>query len=161
MSILVGEGLIRSVARRPVAAPERVAPPRLRVRRLGETRRPPTRARVVAGRKAGAVAPCAPRRIAVRWPWLVALAVAAGLGVTGLGVLANGVSPSAVPEQTATVSVAPGETLSDIAARFAPGSETGAVVDRIKQLNDLQDAAIVPGLPLTVPVARGVEPARP
>lgn len=161
MSILVSEGLVRSAGRRLLAAPERVAPPRHRARAAGETCRPPTRARVVAGRRVSAVAPCAPRRLAVRWPWLVALAIVAGLGVTGLGALANGISPSAVPEQTVSVSVAPGETLSDIAARYAPDSEPAAVIDRIKELNGLQDAVIVAGLPLTVPAAPGVAADRP
>ncbi|OXM47152.1 hypothetical protein CFP71_35905 [Amycolatopsis thailandensis] len=76
--------------------------------------------------------------------------------VTGLGLFLTGVPGAAVPEQTTTVSVSEGETLADLAARFAPGSDTGAVVDKIKELNSLEDAVLVPGLPLTVPVATGV-----
>ncbi|MDT7727702.1 MAG: hypothetical protein QOI21_4278 [Actinomycetota bacterium] len=119
--------------------------------RAGESRRPPTRARVVAGRRPATVAPCAPRPMTVRWPWLTGLAVAACLAITGLGLLAGGMATAEVPAGTAVVSVAPGETLSDLAARFAPNSDTGAVVERIKQLNMLEDATLVPGIPLTVP----------
>jgi hypothetical protein len=142
-------------------APVRQAPPRpLRPvrpggggrRRLGETRRPPTRARVIAGRRALPVATCAPRRAPLHWPWLVALALVSALIVTGLGLLAGAMSPAEVPSRTAAVSVTQGETLSDLAARFAPESDPGAVVARIKALNGLDDATLVPGLPLVVPV---------
>src|SRR5207249_2999363 len=95
----------------------------------------------------------APRRVPVRWPWLAALAVASCLMITGLGLLPGGVSGAPVPERTATVSVEPGDTLTSLAARFAPDSDPGAVVARIKELNRLDQAVLVPGLPLTVPVA--------
>jgi hypothetical protein len=107
---------------------------------------------VVAGRGRAAVPGCAPRRVAPRWPWLAGIALALGLFVTGLGVFAEGMS-AAVPERTATVTVGAGETLWDVARHYAPGSDAGAVVARIKQLNNLGDAGVVPGLPLTVPVA--------
>jgi hypothetical protein len=58
-----------------------------------------------------------------------------------------------VPESTATVSVGQGDTLSALAARFAPNSDAGAVVARIKELNRLDQPVLVPGLALTVPVA--------
>jgi hypothetical protein len=121
--------------------------------RRGEVHRPPTRARVVAGRRP-AGAPCAaPRRVPVRWPWLAGLAVASCLVVTGLGLFAGGAPGAPVPARTATVSVEQGDTLASLAARFAPESEPGAVVARIKELNRLDQAVLVPGLPLTVPVA--------
>ncbi|WP_257926958.1 LysM peptidoglycan-binding domain-containing protein, partial [Amycolatopsis iheyensis] len=122
----------------------------------GEVQRPPTRARVVAGRRP-AGAPCAaPRRMPVRWPWLAALGVASCLVVTGLGLLGGPSAAAPVPERTATVSVGQGDTLSALAARFAPESDAGAVVARIKELNRLDGAVLVPGLPLTVPVAGAV-----
>ncbi|HVV08632.1 LysM peptidoglycan-binding domain-containing protein [Amycolatopsis sp.] len=124
----------------------------VRVRRPGETRRPPTRARVVAGRRRPQVPACAPRRVMPRWPWLAALAIAAALVITGLGVFAQGMS-AAVPERTATVTVGQGQSLWDVARQYAPGSDADAVVARIEQLNSLSDAVVVPGLPLTVPVA--------
>jgi len=89
----------------------------------------------------------------VRWPWLFAIAFAACLFVTGLGVFGAGVSDGPVPSRTASVSVQPGDSLSVLAARFAPHSDQGAVVERIKQLNDLDDTALQPGMPITVPVA--------
>jgi hypothetical protein len=90
----------------------------------------------------------------VRWPWLAGLAVASCLVVTGLGLFGGGAAANApVPEQTATVSVGQGDTLSSLAARFAPDSDASAVVARIKELNRLDAAVLVPGLPLTVPVA--------
>lgn len=130
------------------------ARPRMPVRarrRTGEPRRPPTRARIVAGRRRSPVPDCAPRRMSPRWPWLVAAAVAVGLIITGLGVFAEGMS-GAVPERTATVSVGRGQTLWDLAREYSPGSDPEAVVVRIRQLNGLPDAVLVPGLPLTVPV---------
>ncbi|WP_410609244.1 LysM peptidoglycan-binding domain-containing protein [Amycolatopsis sp. lyj-109] len=149
MSILAERGHARPAA--PVPAPLR--PVRILRGRRGEVQRPPTRARVVAGRRP-AGAPCAaPRRVPVRWPWLAALAVASCLVVTGLGLFAGGVSGAPVPERTATVSVEQGDTLASLAARFAPQSDGGAVVARIKELNRLDAAELVPGLPLTVPVA--------
>ncbi|MFC5692016.1 LysM peptidoglycan-binding domain-containing protein, partial [Amycolatopsis mediterranei] len=94
-----------------------------------------------------------PRRVPVRWPWVAALAVASCLVVTGLGLFGGGAPGAPVPERTATVSVEQGDTLASLAARFAPESEPGAVVARIKELNRLDQAVLVPGLPLTVPVA--------
>ncbi|MFF1608275.1 LysM peptidoglycan-binding domain-containing protein [Amycolatopsis sp. NPDC058278] len=153
MSILAERGHVRPAT--PVPAPLR--PVRVLRGRRGEVHRPPTRARVVAGRRP-AGAPCAaPRRMPVRWPWLAALAVASCLVVTGLGLFGGGVAAnSPVPERTATVSVEPGDTLASLAARFAPESDPGAVVARIKQLNRLDEAVLVAGLPLTVPVADAV-----
>ncbi|MBB4684980.1 LysM peptidoglycan-binding domain-containing protein [Amycolatopsis jiangsuensis] len=92
----------------------------------------------------------------------MAIAAAVCLVVTGLGVFGGGVPGAAVPERTASVSVRPGDTLTALATRFAPDSDQAAVVSRIKQLNDLDDTALVPGFPLTVPVtgAAGGGPAR-
>ena len=148
----IREGARKGSAAKPAPGSGRVVHPRPR---LGETRRPPTRARVVAGRRSATVAPCGPRPMTTRWPWLAGLAVAACLAITGLGLLAGGMATAEVPARTAVVSVAPGETLSDLATRFAPRSDTGAVIDRIKQLNMLEDATLVPGIPLTVPVEAG------
>jgi hypothetical protein len=91
--------------------------------------------------------------VPVRWPWLAALAVASCLVVTGLGLLGGGGAAAPVPATTATVSVGQGDTLSALASRFAPDSDTGAVVARIEELNRLDQPVLVPGLALTVPVA--------
>ncbi|SFQ33412.1 LysM domain-containing protein [Amycolatopsis arida] len=140
------------MARSGLAVPPRVAPARPR---RGEPRRPPTRVRAVAGRGRVTTATCPAPRRTVRWPLLAALAVAVAFTVTGLGLLGDGVS-TGVPERTALVSVAPGETLWDLAERMAPGSDTGAVVRRIQELNELSGAAVPAGLPLAVPYEPGV-----
>ncbi|WP_460444010.1 LysM peptidoglycan-binding domain-containing protein, partial [Amycolatopsis cihanbeyliensis] len=102
---------------------------------------------------------CAPRRVPRRWPWLVALAVATGIGVAGLGLLAEGVGGAApVPTETTLVAVAPGETLRDVADRFAPDSEPDAVIRRIQELNELTGGTVPAGTPLAVPHQSGVVP---
>ncbi|AXB48557.1 hypothetical protein A4R43_16815 [Amycolatopsis albispora] len=78
------------------------------------------------------------------------MAVAVGVVVAGFGLLADAMT-APVPSQTAVVSVAPGETLWDVAERMAPSSDGAAVVDRIRDLNRLDERGLVPGLPLEVP----------
>ncbi|GAA4528567.1 LysM peptidoglycan-binding domain-containing protein [Amycolatopsis samaneae] len=157
MSILAERRVERRVEQRTVRPVEAGSPPVRAVRvRRAEALRPPTRARVVAGRRAVPVGCATPRRRVIRWPWLAALAGASCLAITGLGLFAHGAPGAAVPARTAAVSVERGDTLSSLAERFAPSSDTGAVVARIKELNRLDDAVLVPGLPLTVPVADGV-----
>ena len=138
--------------RRQAEQVEARKPPRTR-RPAGEIRRPATRARAVAGRPRPKVSVCGPRRVLPRWPWLAAAGLAVALIFTGMGVFANGMSGGAVPQRTATVMLGDGESLWDLARQYAPGSDADAVVARIRQLNDLGDANLVPGLPLTVPVA--------
>ncbi|MBN6041605.1 LysM peptidoglycan-binding domain-containing protein [Amycolatopsis sp. 195334CR] len=158
MSVLVDLDDVRGVVvRRGVLIDENVtvgeAPPVRPARRArvkGETRRPPTRPRVVAGLRAVPEVRCAPVRRGVRWPWLAAMAVAAGAVVVGFGVLADAMA-APVPSHTAVVSVAPGETLWDVASRMAPSSDAEAVVERIRTLNNLDERGLVPGLPLEVP----------
>lgn len=124
----------------------------VRARRpAGETRRPPTRARVVAGRGRPGAADCGPRHVLPRWPWLAAVAVVAALVITGLGVFAGEMSPP-IPSRTATVTVGDGQTLWDVARQYAPSSDADDVVARIEQLNNLQGDTVFAGLPLTVPV---------
>ncbi|OLF13142.1 hypothetical protein BLA60_04885 [Actinophytocola xinjiangensis] len=80
---------------------------------------------------------------------LITAGAAVCLAVIGLGALA-GAGAVDVPARTEVVRVQPGETLSDLAARMAPSSDRGAVVDRIRELNAL-DAGLRPGQPLRVP----------
>lgn len=154
MSVLVDEGQVRgqigSRARMPVRAR----------RRTGEPRRPPGRARLVAGHRPPPVPGCAPRRVAPRWPWLAALAVTMALIITGLGVFSAAMTPS-IPDRTATVFVVRGQSLGELAREYAPDSDPAAVVARIRQLNGLDDGALVPGMPLTVPVGSGAPASRP
>lgn len=156
MSILADRGLVRPSSPGPV--PAGVARPVRVVRgRRAEPLRPPSRARVVAGRHPVASPSCAePRRLSVRWPLLAALALLTCGVVTGLGLSMAGVPGAAVPERTTTVSVSTGDTLAELAGRFTPGSDPDAVVAKIKELNSLEDVVLVPGLPLTVPVSAEV-----
>ncbi|MCP2267578.1 LysM domain-containing protein [Actinokineospora diospyrosa] len=88
---------------------------------------------------------------------LVVLGLAAVVAavVYGVGALANSVAGEPeVPSTTTVVRVAAGESLSDVAARTAPDSDTSAVVERILELNGLTDVTVRPGQPLTVPVSR-------
>ncbi|WP_409182132.1 LysM peptidoglycan-binding domain-containing protein [Amycolatopsis sp. VS8301801F10] len=137
----------------PAAVPAN--PARTTRERRGESLRPPSRQRVVAGQRGGSACQAAARP-SVRWPWLFAIAFAACLIVTGLGVFGAGVSSGPVPTRTASVSVQPGDSLGALAARFAPDADQSAVVERIKELNNLDDTALLPGMPLTVPVAWSV-----
>jgi LysM domain-containing protein len=123
-------------------------------RSLGAGRlRPPTRPCPVAAPPLVGPAGCAPRRAPLPVSWLVGLGAFGCLVVVGLGVLA-GASAPAVPATTAVVRVVPGENLWDVAERAAPGSDTGAVVARIRELNGLAGSEVRPGQPLTVPVER-------
>jgi hypothetical protein len=74
--------------------------------------------------------------------WLVALAQARGAASSG----------TSVPEQLAVVQVQPGENLQRLAARVAPDSPVGSVVERIRQLNELDSAALDAGQTLIAPV---------
>ncbi|GAA5114451.1 LysM peptidoglycan-binding domain-containing protein [Haloechinothrix salitolerans] len=105
-----------------------------------------------------AVSACMVRRPAVGWR--VALAVAAsvcavtvGFGAV-VGGLAGGVA-SAVPESTTVVAVAPGESLWQLAERYAPGVDTSAVVARIEELNGVSTGEVTAGAVLSVPISRG------
>ncbi|WP_245975623.1 hypothetical protein [Amycolatopsis palatopharyngis] len=118
----------------------------------------------MAGYSRARPATCAPgRQVAVRWPWLFALAAGSALLVVMLGLLAGNVARAGapVPEQTTLVSVSAGETLSELAGRYAPASDTTEVVRRIRQLNDLDSAAVPAGLPLAVPYQPGLAPSSP
>lgn len=60
--------------------------------------------------------------------------------------------PEAVPDRLAVVRVQAGETLQQVAGRIAPGSPVEQVVERIRDLNDLESAAIGVGQTLIAPV---------
>src|SRR5438067_13350828 len=159
MSVLLHEGQIGGREGDGTRAREVAAHARPRRHASAEARRPPTRAQIVAGARRAAVPDCAPRRVAPGWPWLAGAALAVGLIVAGLGAFAGGMT-ARVPERTATVSVGSGQSLWDVAREYAPSADAQAVVDRIRQLNNLGDATVVPGLPLTVPVDSAAAPDR-
>lgn len=143
------------VARVPARVPEarlapaeRLAAPPRRVRVHGYAG-PPTRRRMAGAPRVIDRRPCVPRQ---RVSFLTLLAVAASmfLAVVGLGLLATaGADP--VPTHTEVVRVQPGESLSELAARLAPSSDQGAVVDRIRDLNGALADDLQPGRPLRVP----------
>jgi hypothetical protein len=57
-----------------------------------------------------------------------------------------------VPDKLAVVQVESGETLEQIAQRVAPDAPVGQVVDRIKELNELDSAAVDAGQTLIAPI---------
>ncbi|RZS30578.1 LysM domain-containing protein [Herbihabitans rhizosphaerae] len=134
---------------RPSHAPER--------RRPVEPTRPPTRERAASAPPVPAGTVCGQRPGRLRMRWLVMLGAAVFAAVVGLGLFADAVvgSPEdALPQTTAVVHVGAGESLWEVASRTLPDADTSAVVERIKELNRLGNAAVSPGQPLTVPVRR-------
>lgn len=99
-------------------------------------------------------APHRPRPVSVTMT--VILAVVAALiaaWLVALGQSRSAASSGAsVPEQLAVVQVQPGENLQRLAARVAPDSPVGSVVERIRQLNELDSAALDAGQTLITPV---------
>ena len=91
----------------------------------------------------------------------VGLAVVAGLITLWLGFVANlgealngdaaGASAS-VPDRLAVVRVEGGESLQDVAHRVAPDSPAAQVVQRIRELNDLNSPALAAGQTLIAPI---------
>lgn len=146
MTVLASEGCRRPVAVQPRGACRRTSEEALR--------RPPRAGRVVAGPRRTGVA-CGPRSAARQWRVMVAVAVAVACAVVAFGLLLGGLAhgvAAEVPDRTAIVSIAPGETLWDVAVKFAPHSDPRAVVERIEELNGVSAGAVAPGHALTVPV---------
>ena len=87
----------------------------------------------------------------------VAAAVLAGglLAVVAwlLVIVGNNYADAVAPDPTgsALVHVRSNESLSSVAARVAPGYPVEAVVEQIRELNDLTSSGLVPGQPLVVP----------
>jgi hypothetical protein len=133
--------------REPVRPVERTA----RARRAPSVR-PPTRQRVAGAPRVLARATCAPRLPRLSLVWVVAVASVACAAVVGLGSLSGAIEPT-VPTETTVVRVKPGESLWELAGRVAPASDASAVVERIRELNDVE-GAVHPGQPLTVPFER-------
>ncbi|MCW2690652.1 MAG: LysM protein [Mycobacterium sp.] len=86
----------------------------------------------------------------------VGLALLAALITVWLGVVAQfgGVVGTSVPvpDRLAVVQVQAGETLQHVAARVAPDAPVGQVVQRIRELNELDSAALDAGQTLIAPV---------
>ena len=82
--------------------------------------------------------------------------VAAGITVwLGLIAQVGGVTgaDAPVPPRLAVIQVRTGETLQQVAHRVAPDSPVGQVVERIRELNQLNSVALEAGQTLIAPVA--------
>nr|WP_090344095.1 LysM peptidoglycan-binding domain-containing protein [Mycolicibacterium malmesburyense] len=82
--------------------------------------------------------------------------VAAGITVW-LGLVAQfggvvGDTSAAVPNRLAVVQVQTGESLQQVALRVAPGAPVAQVVDRIRELNQLDSSSLDAGQTLIAPV---------
>jgi hypothetical protein len=82
---------------------------------------------------------------------LIAAAITVWLGlVAQFGEMAAGTA--AVPDRLAVVQVQMGESLQQVAHRVAPDAPVGQVVDRIRELNELDSVALDAGQTLIAPV---------
>ncbi|PPJ23473.1 hypothetical protein C5E45_28625 [Nocardia nova] len=78
------------------------------------------------------------------------LTAAAVCGLMGVAQLRD----AGAPASTQTVQVQPGESLSDLARRVAPGDPVRDTVARIVELNGLRGAEVAAGRTLVVPASR-------
>lgn len=154
---------VNDFAPAPVTAPSR----RTQVRRPAGRSTRPAAGRVDFGPgRVGAPAgvhPLPARRVAVSarpsaapsLSVIVCAALLAAVVVMGLLGLAHLRAPEPVSFTGATtiVRVHGGESLSDVAARVAPGESVGTVVEQIRALNDLASASVEPGQTLIAPAA--------
>lgn len=118
-------------------------------------RRPPGGARRTVRRPRVAPVACVVARPRPRWGAIAFVAVGACAVVFGFGAAVGGLAEgmgSQVPERTAVVAVAPGQTLWDVASEYAPDSDPRAVVRRIEELNGVTADGVSAGSALTVPV---------
>lgn len=134
---------------RPVTRVERARPRRAaRVRPHGGT---------IAYRGTGVKVSCAEhRRRPVSVAMTVALAGLAALITVWLIAVAQargaGTATTSVPERLAVVQVQPGENLQRLAARVSPDAPVASVVEKIRELNELDSAALDAGQTLIAPV---------
>ncbi|MFZ0835070.1 MAG: LysM peptidoglycan-binding domain-containing protein, partial [Mycobacterium sp.] len=74
--------------------------------------------------------------------WLIALAQARSADTAS----------AKVPEQLGVVYVQPGENLQRLASRVSPDAPVARVVERIRELNELDSAAVDAGQTLIAPI---------
>ena len=74
------------------------------------------------------------------------------LALVGIGALSSG-DVAATHGATEVVRVAAGESLSDIAAKVAPGQAVGSVIEQIMDLNAMSSSGLSVGQTLIVPVS--------
>ena len=121
--------------RRPGGAPVRYRGPGVVMSRASHRRRPITPATTVG--------------LA-----LLAALITVWLGVVAQfgGVVGTSGSSTPVPNTLAVVQVQAGETLQQVAHRVAPDAPVASVVDRIRELNELESASLDAGQTLIAPV---------
>jgi hypothetical protein len=136
---------------RPTALP--------RPRRTSQTRRRPGGAPMRYHGPGVVMSRASHRRRPITPATTVGLALVAALITVWLGVVAQfgGVvdptgSSSPVPDTLSVVRVEAGETLAHVAHRVAPDAPVAHVVDRIRELNHLESAALDAGQTLIAPV---------
>jgi hypothetical protein len=139
------------------SAPIRMRP--VQVRPAGRRGRPgprgPQPSRPIAAppryRSTGVLMSTAPHRPR---PITPAITVWLGLVAHFGGMLHGGTEQAAaqIPDRLAVVRVEPGETLQHLAARVAPDAPAGQVAARIRELNELDSAAVTAGQTLIAPV---------
>ncbi len=81
---------------------------------------------------------------------LVAAAITVWLGLVAQLGAQDSLAPA--PARLAVVQVQPGESLEQLAQRIAPDASVGSVVDQIRDLNELDSAAVDAGQTLIAPV---------
>jgi predicted Zn-dependent protease len=81
---------------------------------------------------------------------LVAAAITVWLGLVAQ--LGAPDSPAPAPARFAVVQVQAGESLEQLAQRIAPDASVGSVVDQIRDLNQMESAAVDAGQTLIAPV---------
>ena len=152
-----------STVRRPINA--LVGDPRYDRERLDRARRPhPSRpaGAPMRYRGSGVAMSAAPhRKRPVTLATTVGLALLAGIITLWLGLVANlgqmanddsAGSAAPVPDRLAVVRVESGESLQDVARRVAPDAPARQVVERIRDLNDLNSPTLAAGQTLIAPV---------
>lgn len=98
--------------------------------------------------------PCGRPRGTGEWGWLLSVAALTFLMVLLVGMFGIDGGRAPVPARTTVVQVGAGDTLWNIADRFAPGSDPREVVRRIVELNDLGASAARAGQSLVVPIGQ-------
>jgi LysM domain len=85
---------------------------------------------------------------------LVAAAITVWLGLVAQfgGIVGESAGPVPVPDRLAVIQVQTGETLQQVAHRVAPDAPVGHVVERIRELNQLDSVALDAGQTLIAPV---------
>jgi predicted Zn-dependent protease len=83
---------------------------------------------------------------------LIASAITVWLGLVAQFGGVTGVD-APTPDRLAVIQVQTGETLQQVAHRVAPDAPVGQVVERIRQLNQLDSVALDAGQTLIAPIA--------